>query len=226
MINWIGSTLQDILSKDGIFIRWFLDFNILFLLFILTFVGFIIIAVITSSNLRLMTYENNILEFFWTSFPSIILIILGIPSIKLLYKLELKRVTDIRLKITGHQWYWRYDYRNFNNLAFDSFLKPQGRLAPGEPRLLETDNHLILPLVTARVAVSSDDVLHRWAIPSLGIKIDANPGRINTFYIRSNFPGIYYGQCSEICGANHSFIPITLEYTLFKNFKTWVKEIK
>lgn len=170
----------------------------------------------------LKIFENEILEFFWTLFPGIILIWLGIPSIELLYEIEIKNNYSLRIKILGNQWYWSYDYANFKDLCFDSFIKPYNNLSIGDFRLLETDNSTVLPFKRNILAlVSSNDVIHSWAIPSLNIKNDANPGRLNSFFIFSKFPGIFFGQCSEICGANHSFIPIKLEIVSPLIFKNW-----
>jgi len=159
--------------------------------------------------LILNIYENEKLEVFWTIIPAIILIILGIPSLKLLYSIEGNYYSLFSVKIIGRQWYWRYDYRGFKKVFFDSFIKPFNTLKLGDFRLLETDNNVVLPFNTnIMLIISSRDVIHRWAVPTLNTKMDANPGRLNVVYLKSTYPGLYYGQCSEICGANHSFIPI------------------
>lgn len=222
MISWLGIGLQNSFSQEGKSIVHILDLNFMFLLFILSVVGFLMLSLTASPFLERKTKERSNLETVWTLLPGILLVFLGFPRIKLLYELEIKPLYLLRLKVIGHQWYWTYNFNNFS-LTFDRFLKPQRDLLPGELRLLETDNHLVLPITKSRVIVLSEDVLHRWAVPRLGVKIDANPGRINTFFISSIFPGLFYGQCSEICGANHSFIPITLEIVTPNSFKTWVK---
>jgi cytochrome c oxidase subunit 2 len=153
------------------------------------------------------------------------LVFIGVPSLIILYSTEMLTFPDLTLKITGHQWYWSYDYSDLSDVEFDSYLVPCHELSRGTPRLLETDNHVLLPLASdIRFIVSSRDVLHSWALPSFGLKADANPGRLNVAYLSStNICGIIYGQCSEICGANHSFIPISVEILPFSNFYTWVK---
>jgi len=221
---WIGINLQNIVTTEGRLIRWIIDFNFFFLIFILLLVGGFLVSFYKGKFLVLNLYENYLLEIVWTILPRFVLIALGIPRLKLLYILELTPFFDLTLKTTGLQWFWKYNYNNFNNYVFDSFLK-RNNLSSGEPRLLEAENHLILPLGCTHVIVGSEDVLHSWAIPSLGVKADANPGRLNSIYLNLKIPGIFYGQCSEICGANHSFIPITLEVTLLNQFISWLKTL-
>jgi cytochrome c oxidase subunit 2 len=164
----------------------------------------------------------------WTFLPCIILIFLGWPRIQLLYSLENNEYfNSLTLKVIGHQWYWSYDYGNFNNLIFDSFIILENDLNIGDFRLLEVDNKVILPFNrTIRVLIISADVLHAWALPSIGIKADANPGRLNQRFLFSISPGSFYGQCSELCGVNHSFIPINIEFTSLSLFKNWLKLAK
>ena len=171
-------------------------------------------------------YENELLEFIWTLSPGIILIFLGIPSIELLYSIEIVNHSSLTLKITGNQWFWSYDYSSFVNLRFDSFITPYESLQIGDFRLLEVDNSVVLPFNTSTLCmVTSNDVIHSWALPSLNVKYDANPGRLNSFYLFSSLPGVFYGQCSEICGSNHSFIPIKLEIVSPLIFKNWWTKI-
>jgi cytochrome c oxidase subunit 2 len=168
---------------------------------------------------RKLTHESTF-ETVWTVVPSIILILLAIPSLKLLYSLDFliyEYEPVITIKIIGHQWYWSYEYIVFNTvenlsydlLNFDSYMVPEDELSPEGLRLLEVDNPLIVPGNTyIRFLVTSVDVLHSWAVPSLGIKIDAVPGRLNQLFTFIKRPGEFYGQCSEICGVNHGFMPI------------------
>jgi cytochrome c oxidase subunit 2 len=168
---------------------------------------------------RKLTHESTF-EIVWTVVPSIILILLAIPSLKLLYSLDFliyEYEPVITIKIIGHQWYWSYEYIVFNTvenlsydlLNFDSYMVPEDELSPEGLRLLEVDNPLIVPGNTyIRFLVTSVDVLHSWAVPSLGIKIDAVPGRLNQLFTFIKRPGEFYGQCSEICGVNHGFMPI------------------
>jgi cytochrome c oxidase subunit 2 len=168
--------------------------------------------------------ESQPLELFWTVIPAFILIFIGFPSIKLLYLLDEVFHPSITIKTIGHQWYWSYEYSDFSNIEFDSYIIPLNELDPSMPRLLETDNHTVIPIKTQiRNLVSAADVLHSWTIPSLGVRVDAVPGRLNQLNFFSTRPGVIYGQCSEICGANHRFIPISLERVTTKSFTKWVK---
>ncbi len=156
--------------------------------------------------------EHHELEITWTILPGVILILLALPSLRLLYLIEETTNPLLIIKIIGHQWYWSYDYSITNDLEFDSFIIPTRDLTPGDLRLLEVDNRLVIPWrLETRLLVTSADVLHSWTIPSAGIKADAVPGRLNQIILTAIKPGVFYGQCSEICGANHSFIPIAIE---------------
>jgi len=155
------------------------------------------------------TIESHSLELFWTVSPSFILIALGIPSIRLLYLLDETFHPHLSIKTIGHQWYWSYEYTDFKNIDFDSFIKSQTN--KNEIRLIDTDNQAFIPINTQiRNIVTAADVLHAWTVPSLGIKIDAVPGRLNQINFLVSNPGSFHGQCSEVCGANHRFIPITV----------------
>lgn len=147
---------------------------------------------------------------------------LAIPSLKILYLTDEINHPILSIKVLGHQWYWRYEYNDFKNLEFDSFII---KFENNEFRLLDVDNRLILPIKNQiRLLVNSLDVIHSFAIPRLGLKVDAVPGRINQISICINRPGLYYGQCSEICGVNHRFIPIVIERTRLVNFLDWIKK--
>ncbi len=154
------------------------------------------------------------MELTWTMTPVVVLIIIVVPSLKLLYLMDDSESSDLGLTAIGHQWYWEYSYPNFEGLQFDSYMTS----------LLDVDNRISIPCDRrVRLIVGSTDVLHAWALPSLGVKVDATPGRINQILIKSFFPTIIVGQCSEICGANHSFIPIVVEVSPLTNFCLWVR---
>jgi cytochrome c oxidase subunit 2 len=158
------------------------------------------------------------LEFIWTVYPSLILVNMAVPTFLLLYAMDLLIQPRFALKVVGNQWYWAYESNDFpwqpNKFAFDSYIVPETDLAEGSLRLLEVDNSLVLPTrLELRVLITSHDVLHSFAVPQLGIKLDAVPGRINQVPLFVEIPGVYYGQCSELCGPNHGFMPITLECT-------------
>jgi cytochrome c oxidase subunit 2 len=171
--------------------------------------------------------HNTLLEVVWTAVPVLILVIIAIPSFRLLYYADVIPETEMTVKAIGRQWYWTYEYPDHDNFTFDAFMLQDDQLEPGMQRLLETDNRLVLPAGTnIKMQVTASDVLHSWAMPSLGVKIDAVPGRLNEVWIHINEPGVYYGQCSEICGVMHGFMPITIEAVPPEEFVVWVEEAK
>jgi len=182
------------------------------------------IKTIVGNNINKILLESQSLELFWTVVPAIILLFIGFPSIRLLYLLDEVYYPSITLKTIGHQWYWSYEYSDFsNNIEFDSFIVPSNELTENQFRLLDVDNRTVLPFNTQiRNLISSADVIHSWTIPSLGVKADAVPGRLNQVRFNVNTPGLFYGQCSEICGANHRFMPIVIESTYINFFKKWI----
>lgn len=155
--------------------------------------------------------------------PVFILLLIATPSLKVLYLLDDPFSPNLTVKAVGHQWYWSYEYSDFPDLEFNSYIVPTSDLNPQESRLLETDNNIVLPINTQiRVITTAADVIHAWTIPALGVKVDAVPGRLNQLIISITRPGIFYGQCSEICGANHRFIPIKIEAVPITTFLNWV----
>lgn len=229
MSSWSQIGLQDAFSPVIEEFIYFHDFTNIILLFILRFVGLILIRILFNKVIHKSLLEGQVLECIWTLIPALILIQIALPSLVLLYTLEEYRGDKgISLKATGHQWYWRYEYPEFFSrneerspvLRFDAYITPTSALEIGEFRLLETDNRVNLPSqVPLRILVTRGDVLHAWAIPSLGLKVDAVPGRLNQLRVEINSAGVFYGQCSEICGANHRFIPIA---TQFLKIEDWV----
>lgn len=170
------------------------------------------------------TAHNTMLEIVWTLIPAIILLIIGIPSMKLLFKIDRIENAQMTLKATGHQWYWSYDYPE-KNISFDSYMIEDKNLKPGQMRLLEVDNRVIVPMnTTVRVLITSVDVIHSFSVPSFGIKKDAVPGRLNETWFRIAKEGTYYGQCSELCGIKHGFMPIAIEVVSQEKYDAWVKE--
>ncbi|MBY0429894.1 MAG: cytochrome c oxidase subunit II [Rhodospirillales bacterium] len=165
--------------------------------------------------------HNTPLEVAWTTIPALILVAIAFPSFRLLYFMDRVQEADMTLKVTGHQWYWSYDYPD-QGISFDANMVQDSDLKPGQPRLLATDNHVLLPVDTnIRVQIAADDVMHSWAMPALGLKTDAVPGRLNETWVRITRPGLYYGQCSELCGVNHAFMPITVEAVPRPQFDAW-----
>ena len=171
--------------------------------------------------------HNTVLEVAWTAIPIIVLIVIAIPSFKLLYFADRTTKPDMTIKAVGHQWYWSYEYPDHGNLAFDSYIIQESDLKPGQKRLLEVDNRLVLPVDTAvRVLVTGTDVIHSWLVPALGVQIYAMPGRINETWVKVERPGVYYGQCNQICGINHGYMPIAVEALSKPDFDRWLAEAK
>jgi cytochrome c oxidase subunit 2 len=181
---------------------------------------------------ELFTHSTN-LEIVWTILPAIILVIIAVPSFALLQATEAKVMPNITLKVVGHQWYWSYEYSDYTvdnieseeqtDISYDSYMIPETKLTIGSLRLLEVTKRVVLPVkVNIRILVTAADVLHSWAVPSFGIKVDACPGRLNQTHLNVNRPGVYYGQCSEICGVNHGFMPIVVRVVKYSNYLTWI----
>jgi len=174
--------------------------------------------------------HSTLLEVVWTILPAIILMIIAVPSFALLYSLDEIINPSITLKVIGHQWYWSYEYSDYNSieggetLEFDSYMIADDDLKLGSFRLLEVDNRIILPVQThIRVLITAADVLHSWAIPSLGVKVDACPGRLNQLSLFLKREGVFYGQCSEICGINHGFMPIVIQSVNLEQYIEWLQ---
>lgn len=172
--------------------------------------------------------HGTVIEIVWTILPSIILLLIAVPSFALLYAMEEVIDPAITIKAIGHQWYWSYEYSDYNKsdedtIAFDSYMVPEDELTEGQFRLLEVDNRVVVPTNThIRIITTSADVLHSWALPSGGIKMDACPGRLNQTDLFLKREGVYYGQCSEICGVNHGFMPIVVEAVSLNDYVTWI----
>jgi cytochrome c oxidase subunit 2 len=171
------------------------------------------------------TTHNTMIEVLWTIIPVIILIGVAIPSFKLLYFSDVVPKADLTIKTIGHQWYWSYEYPDHGKFSFDSVMIADEDIKPGQIRLLDVDNRIVVPVnKTVRVIVTADSVIHAWAIPAFGIKLDAVPGRLNETWFRAEREGIYYGQCSELCGVNHGFMPIRVDVVSESEFASWIKK--
>nr|AAD56495.1 cytochrome oxidase II [Neomorphus geoffroyi] len=181
-----------------------------------------ILTLMLMEKLSSNTVDAQEVELIWTILPAIVLILLALPSLKILYMMDEIDEPDLTLKAIGHQWYWTYEYTDFKDLTFDSYMTPTTELLPGHFRLLEVDHRVIVPMEShVRIIVTAGDVLHSWAIPTLGVKTDAIPGRLNQTSFITTRPGVFYGQCSEICGANYSYMPIVVESTPLTYFENW-----
>lgn len=189
--------------------------------------AFVIIRFRASKNpIPSKTSHHTLLEVVWTLIPVFILAIIAVPSFKLMYYADQPVKADITVKVTGHQWYWSYEFPD-QGINFDSYMIKDEDLKPGQLRLLEVDNPLILPADTiVRVLVTSADVLHSWAIPSMGIKQDSVPGRTREIWLKIKKEGVYYGQCSELCGMQHGFMPIAIHAVSKGDFHTWLEKNK
>jgi cytochrome c oxidase subunit 2 len=169
------------------------------------------------------TTHNTLIEILWTVVPVVILFVIGFFSLPLLYATDDVTDADLTIKAIGRQWYWSYEFPDHGDFTFDAFMVPDDELKPGQPRLLATDENLVLPVgKKIRVLVTSSDVLHAFAMPALGSKIDAVPGRTNETWFLIDEPGMYYGQCSELCGAGHAFMPLAIKAVPEAEFNAWI----
>nr|YP_010708870.1 cytochrome c oxidase subunit II [Matsumuraeses phaseoli]WCR51102.1 cytochrome c oxidase subunit II [Matsumuraeses phaseoli] len=223
MATWSNFNLQNSASPLMEQIIFFHDHTLVILLMITILVGYLMISLFFNSYINRFLLEGQMIELIWTILPAITLIFIALPSLRLLYLLDELNNPLITLKSIGHQWYWSYEYSDFNNIQFDSYMIPQNEMNVSNFRLLDVDNRIVIPMNNQiRIMVTATDVIHSWTVPSLGVKVDANPGRLNQTNFFINRPGIFYGQCSEICGANHSFMPIVIESISIKNFINWI----
>nr|YP_010257616.1 cytochrome c oxidase subunit II [Jaydia carinatus]QKV48960.1 cytochrome c oxidase subunit II [Jaydia carinatus]QVY58574.1 cytochrome c oxidase subunit II [Jaydia carinatus] len=200
----------------------FHDHALMIVFLISTLVLYIIVAMVTTKLTNKNILDSQEIEIIWTILPAIILILIALPSLRILYLMDEVNNPHLTVKAIGHQWYWSYEYTDYKELGFDSYMVPTQDLTPGQFRLLETDHRMVVPVESpVRVLVTAEDVLHSWAVPALGVKMDAVPGRLNQTAFLASRSGVFYGQCSEICGANHSFMPIVVEAVPLNHFEDW-----
>nr|WHU54551.1 cytochrome c oxidase subunit 2 [Chelonus munakatae] len=222
MSTWMMMNLQDCSSFISLLMNYFHDFLMMILVMIIILVLYMFMLILFNKLINLKILHNQFIEIIWTIVPMFILMYMVLPSLKILYLLEEMVNPYITLKVMGHQWYWSYEYSDFKDLNFDSYMMNDYENLENF-RLMDVDNRVILPNnMNVRFLVSSMDVIHSWTLPSLGFKLDAIPGRLNQVMMNSFFMGLKYGQCSEICGMNHSFMPIVLEMVNFKLFLKWL----
>jgi cytochrome c oxidase subunit 2 len=215
------------------YIIWFHDYLLYWITAITAFVLLLLIIVIVRFNARAnptpsRTTHNTLIEVLWTIIPIAILMFIAVPSFKLLF-LQLRDIppVDITVKATGKQWYWSYSYPDHGKFEFDSLMLKEGERKEGQPRLLAVDNEMVVPVnKTVRVITTGSDVIHAFAVPSFGIKIDSIPGRINETWFKAAREGVYYGQCSELCGKDHAYMPIAVRVVSEQAFAAWVEEAK
>ena len=211
---------------------WFHDYMLLPIITAITvFVLFLVIYACIRYRAAInpvasQTSHNTFIEIVWTLVPCLILIVMAVPSFKLLYEQDEIPPADVTIKAVGYQWYWGYEYPD-ENIIFDSYMIEEKDLKPGQPRLLSVDNEIFVPVnKVVKVLITANDVLHAWALPSFGVKRDAVPGRINETWFKADRTGTFYGQCSELCGIKHAFMPITVKVVSLDEYETWLKEAK
>ena len=213
-------------------IIWFHDFLLYIITGIAGFVLILLVVVMVRFNARTnpspsRTTHNTLIEIAWTLIPIVILMFIAVPSFKLLFLQLNVPAADLTVKATGKQWYWSYSYPDNGQFEFDSLMLKEGERKEGQPRLLAVDNEMVVPVnKTVRVITTGSDVIHSFAVPSFGIKIDAVPGRINETWFTATREGVYYGQCSELCGKDHAFMPIAVHVVSEQAFSAWVEEAK
>ena len=198
-------------------------------IFILALLAWIMIRYNARANPKpTATTHNTVLEVLWTVVPVAILVAIAIPSFRLLYYQDVIPQADLTIKAIGKQWYWTYEYPDNGNFTFDALMLADRVAAErGEPRLLGSSNHVVVPIDrTVRLITTGADVIHAWAMPAFGVKIDAVPGKLNETWFRANREGKFYGECSELCGARHAFMPITVEVVSQERFEQWVQEAR
>lgn len=204
------------------------------MVFVAAFVAWMMVRIVfhfehTKNPVPSTVVHGTVIEIVWTLIPALILVVVAIPSFALLYSVDEATDPALTVKVIGHQWYWSYEYSDYNRedgstIAFDSYMLPDDELEEGQLRLLEVDHRIALPIDThVRLIITAADVLHSWTIPSFGVKRDACPGRLNQASVFITRPGVFFGQCSEICGVNHGFMPIAVEAMSLENYVTWVE---
>nr|AIY59840.1 cytochrome oxidase subunit II [Simulium weji] len=223
MATWSDLGLQDMASPLMEGMNFFHDHTLLILIMITILVGYLMFMLFFNKFTNRFLLHGQTIEIIWTILPAIVLMFIALPSLRILYLLDEINSPAITLKTIGHQWYWSYEYSDFMNLEFDSYMVPTNELESNGFRLLDVDNRIVLPMNTQiRILVTAADVLHSWTVPALGVKVDGTPGRLNQTNFLMNRTGLFFGQCSEICGANHKFMPIVLESSPTNFFIKWI----
>nr|QJT78398.1 cytochrome c oxidase subunit II [Drepanosiphum platanoidis] len=221
-MSWMKLSFQNSNSPLMEQLIFFHDHTIFIISMIMIMITYMMMFIIKNKFINIKISENQLIEFIWTAIPPIILIFIAMPSLHLLYLMDEIKSPIMTIKIFGHQWFWSYEYSDFFNIEFESYMINNNNKE--NFRLIEVDNKTIIPYkFNIRLLISSDDVIHSWTIPSLAIKIDAIPGRMNQINLFMNRPGMFFGQCSEICGINHSFMPIQIESINLNKFIFWIK---
>nr|AOY40009.1 cytochrome c oxidase subunit 2 [Scolytinae sp. BMNH 1040265]AOY40269.1 cytochrome c oxidase subunit 2 [Curculionoidea sp. 2 KM-2015] len=218
--------LQDSASPVMEQLTFFHDHTLMILVIITVLVSQMLVSMLFNKFTHRFLLEGQLIEVIWTILPALILVVIALPSLRILYILDDISNPSLTIKAIGHQWYWSYEYSDYLNIEFDSYMIPTNNLDNFNSfRLLDVDNRLIIPYNTPiQILTTSADVIHSWAVPALGVKMDSTPGRLNQTNFFLNRTGLFYGQCSEICGANHSFMPIVIESINPAYFLKWIKK--
>nr|QNE85624.1 cytochrome c oxidase subunit II [Hybos culiciformis] len=226
MATWANLNLQDSASPLMEQLIFFHDHVLLILIMITILVSYLMFMLFFNNFSNRYLLHGQTIEIIWTILPAIILLFIALPSLRLLYLLDEINEPMITLKTIGHQWYWSYEYSDFLDIEFDSYMIPTNELNMSNFRLLDVDNRVMLPMNSQiRILITAADVIHSWTVPALGVKVDGTPGRLNQTNFLINRPGLFFGQCSEICGANHSFMPIVIESIPTNYFIKWISSM-
>nr|WRK21364.1 cytochrome c oxidase subunit II [Xestocephalus sp. 'geminusanulus'] len=225
MSTWLNINFQNSASPLMEQLIMFNDHAMMIIIMIMITVSYMMTTLMVNKMINRNLLESQTIELMWTILPAMMLVFIAMPSLRILYMIEETNNPLITLKTMGHQWYWSYEYSDMKKIEFESYMKPLNTINNNEFRVLETDNHVILPYNTQiRMLMSSTDVIHSWTIQAIGVKMDASPGRINQSNLMINRSGMFFGQCSEICGSNHTFMPISLESINMKTFLSWINK--
>lgn len=223
---------QQSVTPIGDDIHWFHNLLLILITAIVVFVLALLLWVALKYNAKAnptpsRTSHHTLLEVAWTIVPVLILLVIAIPSFRLLYAQYDFPKADLTIKATGHQWYWSYAYPDHGGFTFDSLMIEEADLKPGQPRLLAVDNEIVVPVnKVTHVLMTADDVIHNWTVPAFGVKMDAVPGRVARVWFQPRETGVYYGQCSELCGERHAFMPIQVRVVSEQEFATWIEDAK
>lgn len=224
--TWSNFNLQDGVSPLIEQLSFFHDHTLIILTIITILVGYLISSLFFNKYINRYLLEGQLIEIIWTILPAVTLVFIALPSLRLLYLLDEICNPILTLKSIGHQWYWSYEYSDFKKIEFDSYIINTNDLPSNGFRLLDVDNRVVLPFNSQiRILVTAMDVIHSWTVPAIGVKTDATPGRLNQTSFFINRPGLFFGQCSEICGTNHRFMPIVIESVPMTNFVNWITKI-
>ena len=225
--NWQISFIEaasPVMERINSFHNFVLIIIVAIAVFVMLLMGYVVVRFRASANpVPSKVTHNPLIEVMWTVIPVLILAVIAVPSFRLLFFQDSVPNPEMTLRVTGHQWFWTYEYPDQGSFVFDAVMLQDDELKEGQLRLLETDNRVVLPVDTnIRIEITADDVIHAWAIPAFGVKSDAVPGRINATWTRIEREGVYYGQCMELCGINHGFMPIVVEAVSKERFEAWV----